>query len=420
MGGGGGGMGNAFSGAYQGATSSMPPNLQGRGWDSAQNDWYNQQSQGAYAPTGPDYSSYGRRDWQREARQGGASGPLSSMLGGMLRQQGYEQGVGPYADLGNAPGGFFGYGQGGPQGGYQQSYNQIYNNPANYLQMGSQYGQLGSYNTLARDMASGNVGNYQFGGAMGPFAYQGGMNPQGRAGAWGAPQSASQMYGGLGGMAGRGGLGRGMGLNYPGGYGSPFQAVGSGSGYWNPQGRTPGQNPTATPWGGVSNRHPLSSFLRLPGGGQGSGNTAFDPRAMPPMPPGAMTTGANQADLMRQATIGREGSGLIDPNTAGQIQQITGGGTPPPPAMAEQGQYQYQPGQLYDQWRQGGAGASVLGGMSTQPIYQSDAWRRQQTGVPLPYQLPAAAGDIGKQRSQFLYGGGPWQQRAIGGGGAMW
>ena len=355
MGGGGGGMGNAFSGAYQGATSSMPPNLQGRGWDSAQNDWYNQQSQGAYQP-GPDYSGYGARDWQREARQGGAGGPLSSMLGGMLRQQGYEQGVGPYADLGNRPGGFFGYGQGGPQGGYQQSYNQIYNNPAQSMQMGSQYGQLGPYNTMARDMASGNVGNYQFGYQGQPFTYQGGMNPQGRAGAWGRPQSASQLYGGLGAMgAGRGGMGRGMGLNYPQfgggqpgglfGGGSPFQYVGAGGGgYYNPMGRTPGVNPTSTPWGGVSNRHPLSSFLRLPG----------------QQAPAAMTTGANQAGLAAEAMAGRGG------------------------------------------------------GQGTQPIYQSDAWRRQQTGVPLPYQLPAAAGDIGKQRSQFLYGGaGPWQ-------GALW
>ena len=379
----GGGGGN-----YEAQISQLPSNLQG------------------------DQQPPGGMDYIGQARGSGIGG----MMRGMLQQMGYEQGRGPFSELGNQPGGFFGYGGGGaPQAGYQQAYDRIYNNPAHYLQMGSQYGQLGPYNTLARDMASGNVGNYAFGYGGNPFTYQGGMQPSGRPGPWGRPQSALAQYGYGGmGMAGRGGGGRttgtwpgtgfgggagfpsqgvqtggvspwgfssnqpgmyGMGAsgqNYPGGFRPPFEANPA----WNPWGRVPGQNPVATPWGGVSNRHPLSSFLRLPGTNNGG------------------TTGpAGDTDAMRAS----DQAGLLNPQTGkpyfsqgdteiattnpvnpmlGGSSWISGGGRPAP---------QFNPVSM------------------TAPIYASDAWRRQATGVQLPFQLPASAQNMGFARASFMY-----------------
>ncbi len=300
---------------------------------------------------------------------GGMGGMISNLISQM-----------PGNLQGGRPGYDYGAGWGpGQQGGYRASHNQVYSNPAQYLGMGDQYGQGGAYNTLARDLASGNVGNFQFGTGGNPFSYQAGMTPTGRAQAWGAPMSAAQQYGGLGQFAaGRGGMGRqtgygGMyqppnqfaggfaGLGYPSdlfggaqGYGSPFQANQGFGAYYNPYGPRPGTNRATTPFGATYSSGPLSFVL--PGARGRRPSPASDPRAMPPM----ATTG--QGSL--------------------------------PPGLAN-------PGSLSGQYLQSWQNQIPSG---SQPIYQSDAWRRQQSRVPLPFQLPAAAGDVGSQRSRFLYG----------------
>lgn len=368
----------AGGGNYESVVSQMPSNLQGQ----------------QQPPGGMDYI--------QQARGSG----LGGMVGGMFRQLGYEQGRGPFAHLANEPGGFFGYG-GGMGGGRPNQTQHV----ANYMQMGNQYGQLGPYNTMARDMASGNLG--QFGMVGGNPYYQGGMHPSGRVGAWGRPQSAlSQFgYGGMG-IGGRGGGGRqtgawpgtgfqANGMRYPGvGQGPsaqfPAGAYGmgpSGQDYfggfrgnftpnaaWNPFGRQPGVNPTSTPWGGVSNRHPLSSFLRLPGRQGGAG-------------PAQTPTGDMQAS---------DAAGLLNPQTGkpyfsqGDTEIATT--NPVNPMLGG------------NSWISGGGHPGPMGGgwqqrMAQQaaPLYASDAWRRQATGVQLPFQLPASAQSQGMLRSQFLY-----------------
>ena len=216
-----------------------------------------------------------------------------------------------------------------------------------------QYGQLGSYNTLAQDMSMQRTGPFQFGGGM-PFGYTPGMQSGGgRPGISGYTgvgpfqnQGGGQLPGGMqgslgyspwpgfgqggaphyqphsyppgqfgGGFFGGGGFGNqgfgNFGFGGPGSYQSPgSMQYGGGSGFYSggsPFMRQQRRQDVAqqlrgrtTPFGGVSNRHPLGSFLRLPGQMPGGG---------------AMTTGSDQAGLAAAAMAGR----------GGNLQQITGG-----------------------------------------------------------------------------------------------
>jgi hypothetical protein len=63
---------------------------------------------------------------------------------------------------------------GPPTGNYgNQQMQQWQQNAPGFM---NNYGQQGQYNTMARDMAMGSMGNYQFGGGN-PFSYQGAFNP---------------------------------------------------------------------------------------------------------------------------------------------------------------------------------------------------------------------------------------------------
>ena len=344
-----------MAGGWEGVQSQMPSNLQGQD------------------PNAPPQNPYQGR------------GGFGGMIGNLLWQQGQETGGGPFGHLWSQAGGggYLGPNTGDYSRGYMGGYERVYDNPAHYLQMGNLYGQLGSYNTLARDMASGNVGNYAFGYGGQPFTYQGGMHPTGRAGAWGRPMSALAQYGadyGFGGMAGRGGGGRNVGT-WPGtgfGGGAGFPALGGvatgGRSPWGFASNQPGMygmGPSGGEYYGGGFRPPFEPNTAWNPFSRGPGRVASTPRGLvsdvtgrpawriPGAPePQAMTTGANQAGLAAAAMAGRQGG---------------------------------NPG-----WQQGLAAGAA-------PIYASDAWRREETGVRLPFQLPASAQNLGFARSAFLY-----------------